>query len=152
MQWAQKLILNVNGKLLRENCCRSPCEVVSWNELNYNHPELEDGRPPREVVSWNASSRYGLTADIGRPPCEVVSWNADLCRFWLCSRCRPPCEVVSWNVNPNRKKRWGVFVDLLVRSWVEIIRRPVSGSCGTVDLLARSWVEIIADLLVSDNS
>lgn len=53
MQWAQKLILNVNGKLLRENCCRSPCEVVSWNELNYNHPELEDGRPPCEVVSWN---------------------------------------------------------------------------------------------------
>ena len=67
-----------------------------------------------------------------RPPCEVVSWNVKPDWFGKDIRCRPPCEVVSWNF-AHIATCWGGFVDLLVRSWVEIksfanktlfIRRP----------------------------
>ena len=94
--------------------------------------------------SWVEICMFGLLALTGksRPPCEVVSWNnliiqtdaqltlVDLlARSWvemavlsmaphLLPR-RPPREVVSWNnfigsILPQ------VYVDLFVRSWVEI--------------------------------
>ena len=104
---------------------------------------------------------------------STSSWGRELKCTWSESQiielsCRPPCEVVSWNyqnIDQAAVKR----VDLLVRSWVEIIaghdglwclkcrppREVVSwnmyawSACidgEEVDLLARSWVEIICKM------
>ena len=82
---------------------------------------------------------------------------------------RPPCEVVSWNAEALVKARQ-VAVDLLARSWVEMLKRlskrgklqsrppcevvswntPIvnESEVDNVDLLARSWVEMLADTLL----
>ena len=143
---------------------RPPCEVVSWNIIDYGIELLAgNGRPPCEVVSWNMqriSNKMTGSVDLlarswveiqnpvpiwvlvpGRPPREVVSWNMYVWSACIDGEGRPLREVVSWNIRAalsatRRESRplrevvsWNTkrypfyswcFVDLFVRSWVEI--------------------------------
>ena len=96
--------------------------VRSWVEMEIiNDDGIEDGgRPPREVVSWNFAAR---------------SRHSEIFR-------RPPREVVSWNTLSLIRTTHIVWVDLLVRSWVEILLTIERTFSYAVDLLVRSWVEI----------
>ena len=56
-----------------------------------------------------------------RPPCEVVSWNTLANKTVENVLGRPPCEVVSWNATVVKPIIGVAIVDLLARSWVEIL-------------------------------
>ena len=134
---------------------------LKWHWNNFTNSNWS--RPPCEVVSWNKYNIQCVSSPQGRPPCEVVSWNAYNNAVAFNGDSRPPCEVVSWNMYFKHLDVTGI-VDLLARSWVEILDKiqayyktkstSLRGrelksvfSCRatnvcTVDLLARSWVEI----------
>ena len=79
-------------------------------------------------------------------------------------QCQPPCEAVSWNsiyiglpcFSPTSASLWGCelkystkifidcleFVSLLVRLWVEMLKRKKNRNKWKVSLLVRLWVEI----------
>ena len=142
---------------------RPPCEVVNWNsklrmqiyseelstslwgrELKYfcwRDFTIFISRPPCEVVNWNIGVNNNCVMQLRRPPCEVVNWNkhkgAEILRF----HGRPPCEVVNWNTCSTSNCSAGI-VDLLVRSWIEMIMTDMTGYRIGVDLLVRSWIEM----------
>ena len=120
---------------------RPPCEVVSWNMQRISNKmtgsvdllarswvEIQNpvpiwvlvpGRPPREVVSWNMYVWSACIDGEGRPLREVVSWNIRAALSATRRESRPLREVVSWNTKRYPFYSW-CFVDLFVRSWVEI--------------------------------
>ena len=77
-------------------------------------------RPLREVVSWNFNPICGYCARF----LSTSSWGREL-------KCPNHCHMTA------RK-----YVDLFVRSWVEIITFSSSAIFSKVDLFVRSWVEM----------
>ena len=147
---------------LRKNCCRPPCEVVSWNKIS-------DALIPAIAVDLLARSWVEITQGQRLRQCyqSTSLRGRELKYLWvyrtLLSWGRPPCEVVSWNILL-------ACLDLIVHSstslrgrelkWIqrdrlfEAVSRPPcevvswngmeasQASYMAVDLLARSWVEI----------
>ena len=105
-------------------------EVVSWNIRKHCNRDSNFSRPLREVVSWNFKQFFNQYMLCRRPLREVVSWNILWTYYITSSRGRPLREVVSWNVDVGSRCK-GIWVDLFVRSWVEI---PISSV--TISLFA----------------
>ena len=122
---------------------RPPREVVSWNNCSSWKIPCALRRPPREVVSWNI---YADTDSIHcdcRPPREVVSWNID----HLKRKQRLKKSTSSW----GRELKWKCCTGRLLRwsstsSWgreLKCIQYDLDDIDRKVDLLVRSWVEMI---------
>ena len=56
--------------------------------------------------------------------------------------CQPPCEAVSWNIRRSKLSLKST-VSLLVRLWVEIVKKLKDVDSALVSLLVRLWVEIL---------
>ena len=102
-------------------------------------------RPPCEVVNWNARTLSRCWPACSRPPCEVVNWNRIIAAAFHVEPSRPPCEVVNWNDFVSEMEDI-TFVDLLVRSWIEMyagkeVWMPVPGRppCEVVNWNIASW-------------
>ena len=142
---------------------RPPCEVVNWKvkhqqfkrtkrqvdllvrswiESRCRRYELLRKFVDLLVRSWIERSDYPYMFQSGdrRPPCEVVNWKSSKISSIPCETSRPPCEVVNWKVLVYTPAIF-LFVDLLVRSWIERKITSVNILSATVDLLVRSWIE-----------
>ena len=110
-----------DARALLSSPCRSPREVVSWNDhtwpgvtkwvqvdllarswveiCSYVHTECV-WRVDILVRSWVEIlfQHYYHFYGYGRPFCEVVSWNDEYCAKMNEASGRPLREVVSWNV------------------------------------------------------
>ena len=140
--WGRELKYQLMKLKSMLNHRRPPREVVSWNNTNILSYFCWNSRPPREVVSWNEHIRLQLNVHRCRPPREVVSWNLIMTLDSTGRVGRPPREVVSWNAFIIADW-YEPPVDLLVRSWVEILTKGWSLNGVCVDLLVRSWVEML---------
>ena len=162
-----------NIKFYRWACAKisqPPCEAVSWNEYMSSLTKLDIPSAslwgcelklywytyPRytqlSASLWGCELKY-LRASLlrlccGQPPCEAVSWNVKHWAITTMSFRQPPCEAVSWNLYLDSIIFHCIAVSLLVRLWVEIFPRNVSGKLKTVSLLVRLWVEMHQTVLL----
>ena len=133
-----------------KSCCCGSLLVVdllarSWVEMPIIKSPLKEAssRPPCEVVSWNI--KIDRTISIGMVDLLARSWvEMVVSRIEYANwHGRPPCEVVSWNTS---KQRVAIQQDMSTSlrgrelKCCEVLHYYTS---YIVDLLARSWVEII---------
>ena len=145
--------------------CRPLREVVSWNKSVYTGREKEYSRPLREVVSWNINSSSpssncnSSTSSWGRelkspaplvnvlPLTSTSSWGRELKCYIQPMPYLLKLSTSSWGRELKYLSRYHsllkVYVDLFVRSWVEIYRKRYLKDWWQVDLFVRSWVEMI---------
>ena len=113
--WIERIVLSLIFCAL---VSRPPCEVVNWKDPDNSFKWGTTCRPPCEVVNWKIGLVYTAGIVFRRPPCEVVNWKKLGSKYsayhhWSTSLWGRELKV-DWG------KMWiGVYVDLLVRSWIE---------------------------------
>ena len=145
---------------------RPPCEVVNWNTSVIIKHVFSFRRPPCEVVNWNTIPAMLISA----PILSTSLWGRELKYTDASEQIKKELSTSLWGRELKLVKDYAINelgqVDLLVRSWIEILklrkkvtcfyRRPPCEvvnwnydsegkmlSLADVDLLVRSWIEKI---------
>ena len=152
-------------KAKRFSSGRPPCEVVNWNAFGAIKPGDEICRPPCEVVNWNKEICYAYisfwrsTSLWGRELKYSVRWprTPRILSTSLWGRELKCFTAFRMGVLMESTSLWGrelkcyclvrsvshLNVDLLVRSWIEMLFPDIRTDYTDVDLLVRSWIEIL---------
>ena len=118
-------------------------EVVSWNWNFLNIYIIVYRRPLREVVSWNAITQYFFNNLLK----STSSWGRELKSSTIILIALRISSTSSWGRELKYLMNTGTeflcWVDLFVRSWVEILKSKNEVEESRVDLFVRSWVEML---------